>query len=148
MLDGQALDPVTVYEGNFAQIENPSNVVYNTFDNRSGYYGYDFIGWTVDGVNIVDISTYEITQDTTFNAVLNYKVAVTFWAIFEDGTFDGAGGQLRREIQDAGTVVDTSWIETYYSNALGFSLTNEPTLTNIDNLLANENTFIYVVLSV
>ncbi len=45
--------------------------------------GYNFIGWTIDGVTIVeDISTLEITADTTFTAifekVLEENTALTF----------------------------------------------------------------------
>ena len=45
--------------------------------------GYEFDGWTVDGVNIVDISTYEINKDTTFVAVYTKLHTVSF--VYEDG---------------------------------------------------------------
>ena len=46
--------------------------------------GYSFDGWTVDGVNLVDVSTYKITANTTFTAVFTKMYNVTF--IYEDTT--------------------------------------------------------------
>ena len=40
--------------------------------------GFDFDGWTVDGKTIVDVSTYEITKDTTFVAVYTQIHTVSF----------------------------------------------------------------------
>lgn len=40
--------------------------------------GYEFDGWTVDGKNIVDVSSYELTKDTTFVAVYTQIHTVTF----------------------------------------------------------------------
>lgn len=31
--------------------------------------GYDFIGWSIDGNNVVDVSTYEINENTSFIAI-------------------------------------------------------------------------------
>jgi len=46
--------------------------------------GYTFDGWTVDGVNLVDISSYTITTNTTFTAVFTKMYTVTF--VYEDET--------------------------------------------------------------
>ena len=46
--------------------------------------GYSFDGWTVDGVNIVDVSSYTITANTTFTAVFTKMYTVTF--VYEDET--------------------------------------------------------------
>ena len=46
--------------------------------------GYSFDGWTVDGVNLVDVSTYTITANTTFTAVFTKMYTVTF--VYEDET--------------------------------------------------------------
>lgn len=40
--------------------------------------GYEFDGWTIDGKNIVDVSTYEVTKDLTFVAVYTKIHTVTF----------------------------------------------------------------------
>lgn len=37
-----------------------------------------FAGWSIDGVNIVDVSTYMIKEDTTFYAIFYEKMIVTF----------------------------------------------------------------------
>lgn len=41
---------------------------------------YMFKGWSVDGANIVDISTYKITQNTTFIAVFREMFTVQYMA--------------------------------------------------------------------
>lgn len=46
--------------------------------------GYQFTGWSVDGVNLVDLSTYNITADTTFTALFTKQHTVTF--LYEDTT--------------------------------------------------------------
>lgn len=46
--------------------------------------GYTFDGWTVDGVNLVDISSYTITTNITFTAVFTKMYTVTF--VYEDET--------------------------------------------------------------
>jgi len=52
-----------VFNGEFASQESPTKV------------GYNFIGWSIDGVNVIDISTYQITENTTFIAIFEEKVA-------------------------------------------------------------------------
>jgi len=48
--------------------------------------GYDFLGWSADGVNIVDLSTYKITQDTTFTALFgSYKTMKLYKSLIMDG---------------------------------------------------------------
>jgi hypothetical protein len=44
---------------------------------------YTFLGWSVDGTNIVDVSAHRITSATTFFAVVQQKYTVTFMV---DGT--------------------------------------------------------------
>lgn len=46
--------------------------------------GYEFNGWTVNGVDVVNVSEYEISQDTTFIAKFTKLYNVTF--IYEDDT--------------------------------------------------------------
>ena len=40
--------------------------------------GYEFDGWTVNGKDIVDVSNYEISKDTTFTAVWTQIHTITF----------------------------------------------------------------------
>ncbi len=46
--------------------------------------GYTFLGWSIDGANVVDISTITIESDTTFTAVFNKQFTVQF--VSEDTT--------------------------------------------------------------
>ena len=39
---------------------------------------YQFMGWSIDGTNIVNVSSYRITKNTTFIAVFKYLPLVTF----------------------------------------------------------------------
>jgi hypothetical protein len=51
----------------------------NTIDTAFWHYeGYEFDGWTVDGKNFVDVSSYELTKDTTFVAVYTQIHTVSF----------------------------------------------------------------------
>ena len=47
--------------------------------------GYVFDGWTIDGSNIVNLSTYKITTDTTFTAKFSKIHTVTFK--YEDSVY-------------------------------------------------------------
>lgn len=44
--------------------------------------GYQFIGWSLDGVSIIDLSSYSITTDTTFIPVYTDLFNVTF--VYDD----------------------------------------------------------------
>ena len=44
--------------------------------------GYDFDGWTADGINLVDVSSYNVTKDITFTAVWTQIHTITF--LYED----------------------------------------------------------------
>ena len=46
--------------------------------------GYEFDGWTINGVDVINVSEYEISQDTTFIAKFTKLYNVTF--IYEDDT--------------------------------------------------------------
>ena len=41
-------------------------------------FGYEFLGWTIDGENIVDVTKYPITEDVTFTAKFKY---VASWKV-------------------------------------------------------------------
>lgn len=43
---------------------------------------YDFIGWSVDGTNIVNVSNYTVTENVTFTAVFRIQ---TFTVTFKNG---------------------------------------------------------------
>jgi len=150
MLDGTVYSAQTIYENNTATVTTPDNIVYSNINNRSGLYGYDFVGWTVDGVNLVDLSNYQITQDTTFTAVLNYKVQVLYWATYEDVTYPQYP-IVDRVIQYVGETIDISSIESQAEllipgTMLGYSYSNNPiTLTDISSHVLSENTLIYVI---
>lgn len=68
--DGVSIDEQYIVDGEFASAPMTSKD------------GYEFDGWTVDGNTIVDVSTYEITSDTTFTAVYTQLHTVTF--LYED----------------------------------------------------------------
>ena len=48
--------------------------------------GYSFEGWSIDGVNIIDLSTYEITKDTDLIAVYTKLFTVKF--MYEDTVYN------------------------------------------------------------
>ena len=56
-----------------------------------------FMGWSLDGANVVNLNTYKITEDTTFYAVFEY---------IESGLFDDAGYVLYtwEELKDNGYI--------------------------------------------
>lgn len=92
--DNELLDTVQYGSGDMMGIEDPIYhrvVTYNgystTLDNRD----YEFIGWSIDGVNVIDLSTYNLTSDTNFIAVyrqLLYLVILDFnVAVQEDVVF-------------------------------------------------------------
>jgi len=47
--------------------------------------GYEFDGWSINGVDIVNTATYPITQNTTFVAIFTKLHTVTF--VYEDSTY-------------------------------------------------------------
>ena len=47
--------------------------------------GYEFDGWSINGVDIVSTATYPITQNTTFVAIFTKLHTVTF--VYEDSTY-------------------------------------------------------------
>ena len=53
--------------------------------------GFDFLGWSIDGVSTIDVSTYEITQDEVFVAmfVQTYKLTVLY---------NGADGDVQSSV--------------------------------------------------
>ena len=64
------------------------NVAVNSFATLSDIptkSGYIFDGWTLNGVDLVDISSYAINEDTTFIAKFSKLHNVTF--IYEDTTY-------------------------------------------------------------
>lgn len=56
-----------ITKNGFATVSAPQNTTHK-----------EFKGWSVDGNTIVNLATYPITQNTTFYAVIDYKVDVTF----------------------------------------------------------------------
>ena len=48
--------------------------------------GYEFDGWSLDGNSIIDVSTYEITEDTIFVPIFTQVFEVTF--IYENEVID------------------------------------------------------------
>lgn len=40
--------------------------------------GFEFVGWSIDGVNVIDLNDYEITKNTSFNAVFIQLHTVEF----------------------------------------------------------------------
>jgi uncharacterized repeat protein (TIGR02543 family) len=46
--------------------------------------GYDFVGWSIDGETCVDVTTIQITETTTFNAIFRKKLDVKFMVDSEE----------------------------------------------------------------
>lgn len=69
--------------------------------------GYDFDGWTTNGVDLVDISSYQITENITFVAKFTQLHLVTF--MYENEIYDT---QLVRngEYAENIDIVDTTYI--------------------------------------
>lgn len=44
---------------------------YPTIPTTPNFYGREFIGWSLDGINVVDVTTIEITKSETFVALFN-----------------------------------------------------------------------------
>ena len=75
MVDGTNVKSDLVIKGQFASAPaNPSKS------------GYEFLGWSVNGVDIINPSSYAITQKTTFMALFQAFVTVTF--AYEDNTIN------------------------------------------------------------
>ena len=71
MVDDEQIDSILVVKNN-----SPN---YNVTPNKTGYV---FLGWSINGTDIVDISTYKVTETTTFIAVFR---ADKFTATFKNG---------------------------------------------------------------
>ena len=94
---------------------------------------YTFNGWTLDGVNIVDPTTYEITSNTIFRAKLTYvSFANASWAFVSEVSDDIKTNHLTTEqiaskygwhVGDEKTFAYTGsdLTETMYVQIMGFS---------------------------
>ena len=73
-----------IYPGD--EIQVPADPV------KDGYY---FIGWSLDGKNVVDFSTIELTEDTTFVPLFE-EITTTSVSLFtfKDGAVTGYSGDL------------------------------------------------------
>ena len=54
-----------------SQVITKNSVPKTVVVNNTKYY--DFVGWTLDGENVIDITNYAITENTEFVAKINYK---------------------------------------------------------------------------
>lgn len=85
VLDGEATTSVKVLSGDTLDIQIPNPIGNSTQLN--------FLGWTVDRETAVDLTTYEITSDTTFIAMLEFKPTLSVLEI-EDGVVTGYTGSV------------------------------------------------------
>lgn len=79
---------------------------YATIPSNPSVTGYYFDGWTINGVDIVDVSTYKITATTTFIAKLTKKHTVKF---VYDGTTRKTQYVRNNEYATAPTISDTEY---------------------------------------
>ena len=87
---------------------------YATFNEVPTLFGYDFVGWSLDKTNIVDISTIKITADTTFTAI--YKQGS---GLYVDGVMKKSWNELLTSeiVQVDGTTLTHNYqYKTPYSN--------------------------------
>lgn len=75
--DGSTVVTQTVADGTSAVTPNDPD-----------YMDYSFIGWSLDGTNVIDVAVYHITSDTTFIALYKAPVRHTIIInyVFSDGT--------------------------------------------------------------
>lgn len=66
-VDGVEYNKQVIIKNN--KIESPGTPIKN---------GYEFDGWSINGVDIIDLSTYNVTEHTTFNAIFTKLHTVTF----------------------------------------------------------------------
>lgn len=93
--------------------------------------GYHFIGWSLNGVDIIDLNTYEFTQNTTLTAVFEINVyTVKFVGVYGSNKVDCGETQVTH-----GGYVNPETLSVANQNAMNFCKTIpiDPNIENAQN---------------
>lgn len=96
-----------------------------------------FNGWTVDGVNPVNLAAYSVTENTTFTALITYRYDVRF--MYELTEY---ASQIVNKDETANIIAPTS---TAYKEFKGWSVDGN-TIVNIASYPITQNTTFYAVI--
>ena len=125
--DGSVYDIQTLLKGDYVVVENPVSTEYMIFN-----------GWKVNG-EFVDLSTYQITENTTFVADITYKYDVKFVVDNEE---------YNTQVVEKGnyiTLPSNPSKEGYIFE--GWSLSNSVVSSDIDKIQVSSNMTYYAVFS-
>jgi uncharacterized repeat protein (TIGR02543 family) len=121
------------YESTTVSTQSIRNNSFATYISRESTNYKVFNGWTVDGITIINVNTYAVTQNTTFIASISYYQLVSFVA---DGSTVKSGYVLRGSYATA----PTNPTKTNYEFA-GWTI-NGTTVVNVANTsITTDTTF-------
>lgn len=102
-----------------------------------------FNGWKVNG-ELVDLSTYKLTCNTTFEADLTYGYTVTFMVENESGEYEIYDTQTVSENETVTLPIEPSYYDSDYS-FFGWSLDSVNVTNNIDTISITSDVTYYSI---